>query len=250
MSAKVGWGPEKTDSLLQSINLDVGEFRCPLAKAGGWFLCVRTKLKLQAENLSQDTCKLILSTWCSFFPRLAAKRGKSWMSGREISGASLGRWWEGEWQVSARGPWCMPVTVPSPGEVSLSPSIPALLEHRRRDEVCSRGTGMLPAWRLSVLPIWELLFILSQLCFGTKKKGREEFYPAGFQGSQAGWGPRIKSRRWSPGLPLLLWLSWPWDGPTLALPLISWCWVLSYRGAQAAWIKRYQLLGLQRILLK
>lgn len=36
MSAKIGWGPEKTDSLLQSINLDVWEFRYPAAKAGGW----------------------------------------------------------------------------------------------------------------------------------------------------------------------------------------------------------------------
>lgn len=71
VSGKIGWGPDKTNSLLKFINL--GEFRYPTAKAGGWFLCAGTGLELWAENLSQDTWNLISSALYAFFPRLAVK---------------------------------------------------------------------------------------------------------------------------------------------------------------------------------
>lgn len=124
VSGKIGWGTDKTSSLLRFVNLE--ELRYSTAKTGSWFLCTGTKLELQAENLSYDTWSPILSVLYSFFPRLSAKRGKSLISGKENLGyRDRTLLWKEHHQVIACGHHCLLAAVPS-----LLPILPHVLPCR------------------------------------------------------------------------------------------------------------------------
>lgn len=110
---------------------------------------------------------------------------------------------------------------------------------------------------VSFPPIRELIFVFFSVVFGKK---REEFYPAGFHGSQVGMSPR-RPQEWEqeveprllPSLSPLLWLFRRLeedDGPTLALLPVCGLWVPSCSGAQTAFGKVLPLLGLRCSLVR
>lgn len=175
---------------------------------------------------AQDTWNLISSALYSFFPRLAAKRGKSLLSGKENLRCKRGMlFWKGEWQVNACGCHCLPWTV----AVGMSFAAEGLGCCQPDGEFSSHpGAGL----RFLLSCVWQKKGRVLSGWFPRQPSGDE---PKEARGVGAGGGAQASAQ-----LVTLLRLSRPLeedDGPTLALLPVCWLWDPSYRGAQTAFSK-------------
>lgn len=110
---------------------------------------------------------------------------------------------------------------------------------------------------VSFPPIRELVFVFFSVVFGKK---REEFYPAGFQGSQVGMSPR-RPEEWEQEVEPRLLPSWShccgspdrWRKTTVRpwrCCLSAGCGILATEAHRQLSVKCYQLLGLRCSLVR